>query len=557
MSIPSRPLGRLLSVLSALATLSTSAARAADEPATAAETVQMDAVNIETTRDKAFLLSLPKEAWDWRYGRMGDWEFLSSASDAKTEKMLRDFAEFTSLVHWMIPQWKIPAGGRLRLIICGPRHTFEELRPVASEGSRRDAVTAYYAGAAEACIAVNAGVISLQIEETHGLSRAGGFSTLNQDYGTDSEADITATEYETDDLPVLTLDFLKRDYVRHLLNSQGWTCPAWLTEGLVQLVATAKIEDGRARIGKLDSVRIDTISNGQPSGSGRASELSLFFQGRAMEPLLNVFQVGYDDPAYLNPIGSTFSAQALGFVHYCLYGNDGKQQANFINWLVQLQSSPPTEETFKACFGMSSKQMNIKLRGYFGSGRYASPVTNAETLPEPPQIVMAPADPAMVAAIKAEVHRLAGRTEAARSLLDTALSRGFANAELHDERAQLALDAGDFDGAAAAFAEAAALGDPSDEHRFGLLRLEVMRAPALDSASAKRLLAEALRFHRQVPARTREASFLLAEVFLRSALKPDDAFLNLLDKSAARFRSDPELQAAVTQLHAKVAARQP
>ena len=131
-------------------------ATAADEPETAEGTVQMDTVNIETTRDEAFLLTLPKEAWDWRYGRMGEWEFLSSATDAQTEKLLREFAEFTSLVHWMIPQWQIPAGGRLRLIICGPRHTFEELRPLASEGNRRDAVTAYYTAAAEACIVVNA-----------------------------------------------------------------------------------------------------------------------------------------------------------------------------------------------------------------------------------------------------------------------------------------------------------------------------------------------------------------------------------------------------------------
>ena len=56
-------------------------------------------------------------------------------------------------------------------------------------------------------------------------------------------------------------------------------------------------------------------------------------------------------------------------------------------------------------------------------------------------------------------------------------------------------------------------------------------------------------------ARTREASGLLAEVFLRSSLKPDEAFLNLLDQSAARFRSDAALHDAVALLHAKVSAR--
>ncbi|MCC5021756.1 MAG: hypothetical protein J6386_02670 [Candidatus Synoicihabitans palmerolidicus] len=107
---------------------------------------------------------------------------------------------------------------------------------------------------------------------------------------------------------------------------------------------------------------------------------------------------------------------------------------------------------------------------------------------------MAPADPAMVAVIKAEVHRLAGRTAEARELLGIAVSRGFANAELHGERELLALNSGDYEGAAQAFAEATALGDPTDEHRFGVLRLDVMRAPVLDSPTAKRLLGDALRF---------------------------------------------------------------
>lgn len=131
-----------LVILTTVTALLAQPTRAADQTETAAETVHMDAVNIETTRDKAFLLTLPKQSWDWRFGRMGDWKFLSSATDTKTENMLRDFAEFTSLKHWMIPQWKLPAGDRLRLVICGPRHTFEELRPAASEGNPRDAVTA-------------------------------------------------------------------------------------------------------------------------------------------------------------------------------------------------------------------------------------------------------------------------------------------------------------------------------------------------------------------------------------------------------------------------------
>ena len=134
---------------------------------------------------------------------------------------------------------------------------------------------------------------------------------------------------------------------------------------------------------------------------------------------------------------------------------------------------------------------------------------------------------------------------------------GFANAEVYDTLALLDLDAGRYDAAGQSLAKATALESTSENHRIALLRLEIMRSPVLDKASAKRLLTDTLQIHRQAPTRHRETTLLLAEVFLRSALKPDEAFLNLLDKSAARYRTDADLQDAVTRLHAKAAAVQP
>lgn len=525
--------------------------KASDEP-TDGETVKMSEVTVEARRDAFTRLQIPKEAWDWRIGRMGQIEFLTSASDRATEAAVRELSEFTQLLEWMIPQWKRPAGRPLRLVLCGARDTFTELRPVAPEGNERDAVTAYYPGNDGAYIVVDLGVISLGILETHGLQRTGGFSTLNAGYG---EGDDAAVTFDSDsaDLPVETGDFLKRDYVRDLLSAQGWHSPAWFTEGMVQLVATTKVEDGKARIGRLPTSTITSMSEGRSTGTGQASELSLFFQGRAMKPLLQLFEVGYDAPEYLNPIGSTFSAQALGFVHYCLYGAKGRYQAPLLNWVTRLQTAAPTEEGFRDCFGVSSKAFNTALRGYFDGGRYHSPVTSAETLPALPECDIHPAEPAEIAVFKADVHRVAGRLDAAHTTLETALARGFVSAEVYDGLGAVALDRPDYAAARTAFAQAAKLGADSEAHRWGQFQVEVWGSDTLATEDAKRLMREAVQLRANSGVSAAVVTRAMAEIFLRSSVKPDAGFWRMLDESVGRHPSDTALRIAVLRLHAKLA----
>src|SRR5690606_983599 len=138
-------------------------------------------------------------------GRIGDIEFLSSARDGATERLVTDFYEFTQLVEWLVPQWRRVPSRPLRLVLCGARGSYDKLRPVPAESDLRDSVTAYLYDEAGAYIVADLEVKTLQIQETHGLQREGGFAG----FGEDDPA-------ESAELPVVTLDHLKRDYVRDL-----------------------------------------------------------------------------------------------------------------------------------------------------------------------------------------------------------------------------------------------------------------------------------------------------------------------------------------------------
>ncbi|WP_221032073.1 hypothetical protein [Actomonas aquatica] len=489
----------------------------------------------------------PEEVWDWRSGTVDDIEFISSASEERTEKLVTHLGEFANLLHWLIPQWPRPADPPLRLIICGSRGTFAELRPVTTDDARPDTLSAYYHGYRHsyAVIDDNDG---LQVWDwqpvTFTATQISDRPFTNRGTGPFLRFAPT-TDFGQMGFGTNTTELLEREYVRHLLLSQGWSSPAWFTEGMARLVATAKVDGDRVRIGRLDTVQMGEFGQ-------TASELSLRFHRQAMKPLMELFTVNYDSPDYLNARGSKFSDQSLAFVHYSLYGAKGRYQAALLNWLGRLQIDAPSEAAFRECFGTSTSSFGAQLRGYFDGGLYRSPVTSADDLPTAPELVIGPADPAQVAVFKAETQALAGRAVEASALLESSLANGFANFALHVARAELALAARDYETAAAALATASSLDEPlSDEYRAARLELEVRSEPALDSATAKRLLIDALQLQQQLPGQNLRFTTLLAEIFLRSPLKPDEAFVNLLETRAANLPPNAELTAVIQQVRAK------
>lgn len=527
------------------------AARAADAADDAPNDIpiELSTVTVDSTRLDPVKLDIPRDEWDWRAGSIGEIEFLTSASPEETQRLLTRFYEFTQLLEWMVPQWQRPAGRPLRLVLCGARNSFDTLRPIAAENSLRDAVTAYLPDDYGAIIVADLEARELELLETHGLIREGGFTSLNGETTDDSDS-IGPPELAMDSagMTVRALEFMRRDYVRDLMASRGLQPPAWLSEGMAQLIATARVENGKARLGRLEMTTIRTQSGGQTSDSGQISDLSLFFTRRALLPLTQFFAIDYHDPEYRNPIGSTYSGQALGFVHYCLYGNKGRHQQAFMQWIQHLSTGgPATEEAFATCFGISTQKMNLQLRGYLTGGRYASPVTAAEPLPPVPEVELRAATPAEIARTKAQVHRLTGRTAEARAVLETALTRGFVDAPLLNTLGALELDEGHPAAAREAFARAGEIAPPDPWSRLLSVEARLAGQDQLAKAEAKRCIVDLLTARNELSVPTSRIPRLLATTMVLGGLKPDAGFTQLLQESLRRFPRDEALHTAVSR----------
>ncbi len=511
--------------------------------------VELSTVTVDTVREDPVKLDIPRDEWDWRAGRIGEIEFLTSAEPEETRRLLERFYEFTQLVEWIVPQWQRSPGRPLRLVLCGARDGFDVLRPVAAESNLRDAVTIYLPDVDGAYLVADLQVREIEVFETHGLTREGGFASLAGEEDDAESEEIPTLTMDSAGLPVQALEFMRRDYVRDLMASRGMRPPPWLSEGLAQLIATARIENGRVRIGRLNTTTIKTTSDGRTTDTGQISDLSLFFTRRALMPMLDLFAVGYDSPEYLNPVGSTFSGQSLAFVHYCLYGEKGRHQAAFMRWIEHLRSGPPTEEAFEASFGVSTRKMNLLLRGYFSGGRYQSPVTKAEPLPPMPEIELRAATPVEIARHKAQVHRLNGRLDEARAILDTARSRGFEDAPLLFTLGAVALGQNDFAAAREAFATGRSLATPDPISRLRATEVDVRSADAeeMNKATAKRCVVDLLAARAELAAPHPDVPRLLADVIRLGGLKPDAGFIALLEDGVTRFPDDLALRDAVTR----------
>jgi hypothetical protein len=148
---------------------------------------------------------------------------------------------------------------------------------------------------------------------------------------------------------------------------------------------------------------------------------------RALMPLDKMFAVGYDSPETRNPLGNNrWAKQSYAFVHMCLYGEGGRWQKPFGQFLQRMGNSGPTEALFQECFGISYKKMLTHLRGYIGftSHKYQQFVLkDGDRFTAPPPDVQ-PATEAQIARIKGDALRLAGHREAAHNAYRAAYIRG-------------------------------------------------------------------------------------------------------------------------------------
>ncbi len=363
----------------------------------------------------------------WRYGVIPGFEILTNASDKATQRLIRDFEMFTMALGYV---WPIPnrGNGPATLILCGKGGKFDAFKP-AEKGASDKVLASLFLKNREQ----NSIIIDLQSTTLNILN----FDTTNDAAtGTDS----TQVSVEPDKQ-------LYREYVRFLLSKSEPRVPAWLEEGMAQIIMRMKVDKREIIVGEVEDPNLVSAAAGQiaavnailgaddpngiplPGAPAEDRDFNVALQRRRLVPFDQFFAVTADSPEANNPLGNNvWAKQAYAFVHLCIYGEGKRYQKAFGQFVVRSSKEPVTEELFKQCFGKSYKDMAVVLRGYIDFTNYQKQMFVAKGkdagLAEPPKLVLRDATDAEVGRIKGEAQILAGNNQKAHAELTAPYIRG-------------------------------------------------------------------------------------------------------------------------------------
>jgi hypothetical protein len=473
----------------------------------------------------------PPEAW--RTATIPGFEILTNASDRATQRLLRDFGMFRQALGYV---WPLPerAGRPAALIICGRGEKFEAFVPAGRTTADAAFASLFLKKGNQAAIVIDLESTTLNVLNIDGTD----------DAATGTDSGLIAVEHDKQ---------LYREYVRYLLSQNEPRLPAWLEEGLSQIIMKmrfdartiefAKIEDPNtvsvqgAMTAELNALAAaeDPEATALPGAPAEDRDFNVALRRRALLPLEKMFAVPHDSPEATNVLGNNIWAkQAYAFVHMCLYGERGKFQKGFTTFLQRLGREPASEALFQECFKMTYKQMLLQIRGYAEFTVYEAKEFRAkeDVIKPPPPLALREATQAEIGRIKGEALVLAGHTAAARNELRAAYIRGERDPELLAAIGLFEKNAGD-DAAARKFLTAAFAGKSARPDAC----LELARYRYADALAASAgtggtfapeqvagIVAPLLAGRRQPP-HTFGIYDLLADTWARSAVKPtrDDA----------------------------------
>jgi tetratricopeptide (TPR) repeat protein len=355
---------------------------------------------------------------DWLYGRMEDGtEVLSNASERSSKRLLRDFQLFQQALEvvWPLPQ--AAASPARTIILCGRRDKFDDFSAPNHNAGDIGSTSLFLRNREQAAI-----VVDLQA------------TTINLSGLADDEGALT-NNFEVDPYKQLY-----REYVRYQL-SLGGRPPAWLQEGIAQIVMAMEFTPEWIVFGKIDS---SVNRAAPPAGTESADDgdedvspiqtsvgdrpFNVALRRRALIPLAEFFAVTADAPTARNPLGNNrWAKQAYAFVHLCLYGENGRFQKAFDQFVQRLRSEPASEALFKDCFKMSYADMQMQLRGYIGFTNHTYKVFKLKAGGRPlggTPVALREATQAEVGRIKGDAQRLASQTDRALDSYRVAYARG-------------------------------------------------------------------------------------------------------------------------------------
>lgn len=391
----------------------------------------------------------------WRYTTIPGFEIISSAPEGTTRELLRDFQLFREALAQVWPLAEPPAQPTL-LILCGARGKYDSFLPAAAKADpHRAAASVFLRDRMRSVIVVDCASRTIE-----------GGNTL-----------------------VESSRELYRQYVYSLMSRGEPSPPVWFIEGFAQIAKSMEFDRKRILFGKLQEPELVSggggggggVRGGDPSAAIHALLPELFalrgggggfsgigfgvenqgfldlLKGKALMPLDKFFAVQEGSTDVVASLGTTaiWPQQAYALVHFGLFGEGGKYQKPFAQFVQRLNHEPPSEPLFKECFGLSYKQLLSKIQGYqkFAFYQYMKYRAKGEGLPLPPEPTWRAATQAEIGRIKGDALELAGYVDSARDYLVAPYVRGEPDAPLlaslglwerksgQDDRAQKFLEA--------------------------------------------------------------------------------------------------------------------
>jgi hypothetical protein len=501
--------------------------------------------------------ALPVKKETWRYARVEGFEVLSNASDGAARDLLRDFLRFRQALVLAWPPADLHLASPASLVLCGKDGNFGAFLPKDRNGPDSGIASLTLRRSDMAAIVVDLAARTLSIANADTLGDAAASAAAAN--AADAAAQIAVAtqggnnvaaappgpfDPQVGSIPQFLIDTnrqLYREYLHFVLSHAEPAPPPWLEEGLAQIFMRIDISDRGLVVGKL----AEPDEKSALANTVEEQDFNVTLNHRSLMPLSEMFAVAADSAIALHPVGSLWSAQCYAFVHYGLYGEKGRHQQAFMNFIGRAAREPVTEKIFKDCFKEDYKSMLLDLRGYIQYTTYKSTemrLPQRQKLPAVADILFREATPAEIGRIKGEALFMAGNRVAAGETLLNAFRLGERDPQL---LAALGLYENAIDDPAAAerYLENATAADVIRPRAYlELAQLHLAAELAAPKAPEGRLspeqLAEVLRLlfvARAQPPPMPEVYEAIAAAWSHSAVPPTKANLAVLDEGLRIF----------------------
>jgi len=280
----------------------------------------------------------------WNYTRIEGFEVLSNASARGTLRLVKDFQRYSQAIGLVWPGVQRPAAVPAMLIICGRGGKFDAFMPAGERRPDRAMASLSLRRDEQAAIVIDyeAKVINLVTPEGTAAVAATAGAT---DADGNSISALGDPGFEVD-----AYQQLYREYIRFLLASVQPRSPAWVEEGIAQLFMRLEFDSTSIVVGRLDNpneISATQAALNEIGSGGIAPQEDLTFNAalakRRLLKMQEVFAVTHDSDVARNPLGSTWAKQAAAFVHWGIYGEQGKNQRAFVTFLARLSREPLSE----------------------------------------------------------------------------------------------------------------------------------------------------------------------------------------------------------------------